>query len=246
MNFAFRNDGWTDGPGLCSSACELQCFPNQGVGDADATDRIGAGNRDWAGEWKDGTFCLFAAEPYGDDSPNVFDNVTLPWEQAEEYCEGYGTGAHLAAIVDVGDEDANEVVNDFGTQADLHEVEPNDGDAVTGPDEWWWIGLHDNHTTQADPPGEWAWWPDGPSVSENNGHWAAEGDGEPQNQPDDLDDDPATPGQQDCGYIYADDANDDDDADNGPSDDVSTGIDGEWYDLSCSRVLRFFCEFPLE
>jgi cysteine-rich repeat protein len=281
INGVPRNDDWTDGPGLCSSNCELQCFPNQGVGDVDDPDRLGAGDRDWAGEWKDGTYCLFAAEPYGDDTPNVFDNVTLPWEAAQEYCEDYGVGANLAAIVDVGDEDANEVVNDFGTQADANERNPNDGDFIGGPDEWWWVGLHDNHTSEADPPGEWAWWPDGPNVSENNGHWAAEGeDGTAQDQPDDADGDAATPGQQDCGYIKADDGNDDDDAfswatvldgtpatettDDDPpdvvnpndclanenttglDDDDSCGEDGDWYDLSCSKVLRFFCEFALD
>jgi hypothetical protein len=288
MNGSFRNDDWTDGPGLCSAGCEIQCFPNQGfddeIGDSlDTQGRIGAGNREWAGEWKDETACLFAAEPYGDDTPLVYHQVTLTWEQAQDYCEGYGVGADLAAVVNEGDEDANTIINDFGTQADRQERAPNPGDFLTRPDEWWWLGLRDIHTTQEDPPGEWVWWPDHGTVSNTNPNWAAEGEeGAPQRQPDDADDDAATPGQQDCGYIMADDGNDDpatiqpgnipdpdppsDDAfsmeqdltlateddctfnagNNDDWDDDSCGEDGKWYDVSCTKILRFFCEFPLD
>jgi len=93
----------------------------------------------------------------------------------------------------------------------------------------YWIGLFDDHTTQIDPPGLWKWVSDGSAVSGgnnggNNPLWLS-------GQPDDLDNDTSTPGQQDCGVMLGSD---------------NEGQVGEWADEACDSFYRFVCEFPLQ
>jgi cysteine-rich repeat protein len=266
LNGAVRNDLYTDGPGVCSSVCEIQCFPSQNVNESGLK---GAGPRDWAGPWKNDTYCLFAVEPYGDATIEAFDNVTDSWEAAQDYCEGYGLNANLASVTDVSGEDANQIISDFGSAADGADGLDDIEDLF---DSRFWIGLRDVHTTQADPPGMWIWWPDGPNVSNNNGNWAPAVSAIGQNkQPDDGDNVPSTPGQQDCGASIVEPpaiACDFDNSDLDPagpdapcvadspegvciegdicSEEIAGRPTARWYDEDCRKDYRFFCEFPLD
>jgi cysteine-rich repeat protein len=227
-----NTDGYLDSPGYCNQSCRLRCFDQPNVA--------------WADDY-DGN-CLFVPEdPEAADDAVTYDDlndgedVTFKgFVGAEAYCESLGINAHLVKVDSVA---KNAVVTDIinaASAADEYDNYESDQALVFGQDgpigvNAYWIGLYDDHTTQPDPEGYWTWVSDGSLVSNAvQGQWAAD-------QPDDMDVDPNTAGQEDCGVAFGmefDETNEE------------TGVgdllqDAEWADEDCTRQLRFVCEFPL-
>jgi hypothetical protein len=246
------DDGYIDDHAWCNADCQVECFDSA--------------PRAWAKSYEDET-CIFVPEPVGDDTAMVYDDLYIePVEgtqvypgfgQAEAYCAGLGIGAHLVKVQTAQASEnaakntvvANVVtasVNAAGSDAycplriggvcvfeDLDEPLP-----VGLP---YWIGAYDDHTTQADPPGYWKWIGDGSLMSGgNNGGANPLWDG-PNNEPNDLDADTTTPGEEDCAAIIGEEEED-------------AATEGRWQDRNCdgdsptlgSWGFRFVCEFPLQ
>jgi cysteine-rich repeat protein len=219
-----NTDGFVDAPGYCTNTCQLRCFT--------------APNVAWADEY-DGN-CLFVPEdPAAADDPDTYDDLNdgedvtfKTFVGAEAYCKSLGIDAHLVKVDSVA---KNAVVTDLINAAtsaddfDEYEFEATvfgQGEPPIGFNAYW-IGLYDDHTTQPDPEGYWTWVGDGSLVTGAvQGQWASD-------QPDDLNVDPNTPGQEDCGVAFG----------WGPTETVLQ--DAEWADEDCTRQLRFVCEFPL-
>jgi cysteine-rich repeat protein len=255
-NGAPNDDGFVDTDGFCTDQCVVQCFQNPAIAWADEYQGncVFVPEQNWASNdldyqdismcgCEDGTPLADVPDVNGDCfCPDGPDEGTAPdpgfllpdfssFLSAASYCENLGLDAHL---VKIDSQAKNELVMDLINAATAAEVfDPLLGDigyedfleTLVNP---YWIGLADEHTTQADPEGLWTWYPDATDEVDNSltNLWLS-------GQPDDADDDVATPGQEDCGAMYGLDDEGDDDS-------------GGWADHSCGAAFRFVCEFPLD
>jgi cysteine-rich repeat protein len=247
-----NDDGFIDHPGFCSGACRVQCFPNPSLpwaiewndetcvfvpeppgatADTDYDDlRIcdcDPGDTDVRPDADGDCHCVDAdtGDEYPALSQPTWEVDYLGFVAAKKYCEGLGIGATLVKIDSTL---KNQAVVNMINAATAEDVDDYDigGDEVDNP---YWIGLYDDHTTQADRPGYWTWIGDGSLVAGNlSGLWES-------GEPNDADGLTTTPGQEDCGDLQGDDG-----------DGSSPSEPGRWNDEACEREFRFVCEFPLE
>jgi cysteine-rich repeat protein len=176
LNNGNPDDDYTDSAGLCNSACQIQCFANQGAGGG-AT----PGNY-WGTLWKGGTACVFVAEPYASTGGTAYDPYYGGFDDARDHCMGYGIPG-----IDLVDLTGGNLTQ-LNTQVDTllqNAYTNNPGGFGTARA---YLGLFDDAPANLDPPGTWSWLRTDTPLDPLNTNWAI---GRPND----------TNGTEDCGTI---------------------------------------------